>query len=90
MLLNMTKAFISEILAVQAHPRVPEVTKKPEIFQFFPIFDPQKKIFENFFASSFSTFYCESFAIKIIQIGSVVYKIQKIDQKNTLAVDFER
>ena len=33
MLLNMTKAFISEILAMEAHGRVPEVTKKTENFQ---------------------------------------------------------
>ena len=29
----MTKAFISEILAMEAHGRVPEVTKKTENFQ---------------------------------------------------------
>ena len=77
----MTKAFISEILAMEAHGRIPEVTKKPEIFQFFSIFDLKRENFSNFFTPFFFTFYCASSAIKIIQIGWVVWKIRKMTRK---------
>ena len=45
MLLNMTKALISEILTMEAHGAIPEMTKKPEIFEFFSIFDLETKFF---------------------------------------------
>ena len=80
----MTKAFISEILAVQAHPRVPEMTKKPEILQFFPIFDPPKKIFRKFFCFIFLNFLLRVFCHKIYSNRFSCLEDTKNDQKNTL------
>ena len=46
----MTKAFISEILTTMLHYAEPEMTKKPEIFEFFQFFDLKKYNFsKNFF-----------------------------------------
>ena len=45
----MTKGVIQEILTTNGYKRKPEMTKKPEIFEFFQIFDLLNIKFSKFF-----------------------------------------
>ena len=56
MLLNIAKAFILEILTTQPHTSLPEMTEKPEIFEFFQIFDLKKRKFSIFFGIILTNF----------------------------------
>ena len=52
----MTKAVIQEILTTNGYKRKPEMTKKPEIFEFFQIFDLQTGNGFEFFSAIFLNF----------------------------------
>ena len=80
----MTKAFISEILAMEAHGRIPEVTKKPEIFQFFSIFDLKRENFFKFFYTIFLNFLLRVLCHQDYPNRFSSLEDTKNDQKNTL------
>ena len=80
----MTKAVIQEILTTKGYKRKPEMTKKPEIFQFFSIFDLKRENFSNFFYTIFLYFLLRVLCRKDYSNRFSSLEDTKNDQKNTL------